>query len=200
MKKLIALLLAAAMPLSLAACGGQEANDAPPAQADSAPVASSASSTPAASAPENEPAPAPEPAIEALALGTPYATEDYEVTFNEVYMTKKCEVSTGSHSTTYQEASEGNTFLVLNTTLKNLATETMDTWSAKDTLFKAYAMYNDKYKYEQGSIIVGDKDIEPLAAKTECFTIEIPDTVADAAEPLVIYVNIDGTTYQYKVR
>lgn len=206
MKKLLALILAAVMALSLTACGNTSSNggnSAPPEQTQGQDaVQPTQEPTPEPTlepTPEPTVEPTPEP-VKELALGELYATDDCEITFNSVTISAKCSVKTGSHSSTGKEATEGNTLIIIDASVKNIGTEELDTWSGGDKMYAAYAMYNDKYKYEGESYFIGEKSIAPLAEKTQCLVIEIPTEVENAEEPLVVFVTVGGETYQYAVR
>lgn len=146
---------------------------------------------------EAGPAGTPEVESAQLVLGETYSTSECEITFNEPYFTKKCSVKTGPSSTTSTSASEGNVLLVLDSSIKNIATEALDNWDTE--FYTAYALYDGKYKYE-GDFFVGDHDIAPLSTKTQCLTIEMPAELENAAESIVLFVTIGGQEYQYVVR
>lgn len=142
------------------------------------------------SAPEAEPRPD-------LVLGQTYSTSDWEVTINNLYFTKKCSVSTGAHSSTVKEATEGNVLLVIDSSIKNLTTEALDNWGTE--FYTAYALYDGKYKYED-DFFVGEDEIAPLATKTQCLPLEMPADLENASESLVVFITVGGQEYQYVVR
>lgn len=205
MKRLLSLMLAAALVFSLASCGNasEGGNSAPPEQTQGQDAAEPTPEPTQEPTPEPTqeptPEPTPEPAKE-LAIGEMYATDDCEITFNSVTISSECSVPTGSHSSRVKEASEGNTLIIIDAAVKNIATEELDTWDSGDKMYTAYAMYNDKYKYEAESFFVGEDSIAPLAEKTQCLPIEIPTEVENAEESLVVYITVGGETYQYAVR
>ena len=135
--------------------------------------------------------------LKELSLNTQYTTEEYELIFKDIKFSKKCEVKTGSHSSTYYEAGEGNVLIVLETSLKNIGTETVSSWSLKP--FEVTAVYDEKYNYSDYGVIA-DYDIQPLSEKTVCFYIEVPESVKSATESLVLNFELDSEKYLYTIR
>ena len=189
MKKIwVAVFLMGAMLGMFAGCSSDEGSDA-------------AQETPTATSAEEETVAKSEPETtenEALQLGAIYSTSEMEITFNNVYLSDTCEVQTGSHSFNTTDASEGNTLVVVEASIKNLGKEAMALYS--DTPFDVKVEYDNNYQYESNGYYIGEDEIAPLATKTECATVEIPDEVANGTAPLVAYVSIGSATYSYTIR
>lgn len=86
-------------------------------------------------------------------------------------------------------ADEGNKFLVLNYTVTNEGTEA-DNFTSMLGGVEIKAIFNDKYEYDY-TVTMIDKDlsnesIKPLSSKTGFVVMEVPDTVAESEDGLIL--------------
>ncbi len=194
MKKLSAIILAAVLLFTLAACGGNGGNEKTTEATTTAAETTTEATTEATTEPETT-----APQEKDLALGTSYTSNDCEITVNKISMSKKCKVSLGSNVSTSREAGEGNVFIIIDCDVKNVGTSEADMYSSED-IFKVSALYDGKYSYEQERSMVGEDNIAPLSEMQECVLIEVPAVVADGTEPLELTFTFEGETYKHTVR
>ena len=139
---------------------------------------------------------------EELALGQTYTTDDYEVTISSLTFNNKAEVikSSGSGFTSKSTATAtaGSTFILIESSVKYLGTEEVRIKDAKP--FSAYALYNGTYRYEEHFTFVGSSEITPLQTLTQVLPVEIPEDVELSEEPLLLFITIGATDYQYAIR
>lgn len=86
-------------------------------------------------------------------------------------------------------ADEGNKFLILNYTVTNEGTEA-DKFTSMIGGVEMKATFKDKYEYKY-SITMIDKDlskesVKPLSSKTGFVVMEVPDTVAESEDGLIL--------------
>jgi hypothetical protein len=103
----------------------------------------------------------------------------------------------GDSITTSSEPSDGNVFIVMYASVKNVGKEKVSTWDMKP--FEVTAVYDDEYEYSDYRI-VGDDEIEPLSKKNLAFCIEVPKEIKKAKESLVLNFEMDTNDYVYTVR
>lgn len=86
-------------------------------------------------------------------------------------------------------ADEGNKFLILNYTVTNEGTEA-DKFTSMIGGVEMKAIFKEKYEYKY-SITMIDKDlskesVKPLSSKTGFVVMEVPDTVAESEDGLIL--------------
>ncbi|NKI22652.1 DUF4352 domain-containing protein [Paenibacillus dendritiformis] len=86
-------------------------------------------------------------------------------------------------------ADEGNKFLILNYTVTNEGTEA-DNFTSMIGGVEMKAIFKDKYEYKY-SLTMIDKDlgkerIKPLSSKTGFVVMEVPDTVVESEDGLIL--------------
>lgn len=131
-------------------------------------------------------------------IGDTAILNDWEVTLESAPFEK-------SVSTEYlsSSASDGNQFLVLNVSVKNNGTESRYfTAMLGGVNIKAY--YNQKYEYKITlTMIDGDmalEQIQPLATAKGFIVIEMPETVIDATESIVVKMKEDNSSISWNIR
>ena len=165
MKKLIALLLAAVLCLSLAACGGKE------------PTAATDKQTPSTTAPAVQPEteaptePAPEPV--ALSLGDSIETPNLTMRFDSLELMDEYSYSLDEHSSTSLYVEDGYKLLVVQGTIANNGSATFS-----DSAFARTAVVN-------GSYTVTDYDVRLTFRRNKYFEID-PYTELE----FFLYINI----------
>lgn len=196
--------------LMVSACGGTNGETAKPANEAAAKseveaaASNNAAETAAEPEQENEAEAEPEPEVEPEAEQTAYAPGDtftlgkWEITLDSYEMSQ--EVSSDLFTSS---ADDGNKFLVLNYTVTNNGTEA-DSFTAMFGGMNMKAYFKDKYEYGY-TITMLDNDlsygsVKPLASKSGFVVIEVPDTVAESTESLVVKLEQDGDKAQITLR
>ncbi|WP_019638834.1 DUF4352 domain-containing protein [Paenibacillus fonticola] len=132
-----------------------------------------------------EPAEEPEESKEVVyKVGDKFNLGDWEVVLDSFEFNQKVSDEYFSSS-----ADEGNKFLVLNYTVTNEGTEA-DNFTSMLGGVEMKAIFNDKYEYDY-TVTMIDKDlsnesIKPLSSKTGFVVMEVPDTVAESEDGLIL--------------
>ncbi len=177
MKRLLTLLLAAAMVLALAACGGSSEG---------------APDTPETSAPTQEPSAEPEPseapAATTFAVGDTIALDFVELKFDTFAIEPDIQQSVTSGMVTYvtgPQPQEGKKFAYLRGTIKNLATEALP---VHDFFLGEFDVNGYRFEVSAGECDILDGEgqtvfqAEPLTTYSFTMYAAIPDELADAPE------------------
>lgn len=226
MKKLLALILAAALALSLVACGGDSgAGDTNTPSTGNGDTTST--DTPSGGGEDNT-----SPEIQELALGDTISTDNWEFTLTKVtFGTNLCKetesddymIVDGDYETTYTYggetynlsyvAEDGRAFVAVAYTMKYNGKETVKTFNQLPKLKVDYSggyLFEDS-PYTGGSLSVRvdgvfeevkSPTIEPLSPAAEyrdCFDVPI-EVMENADAPVKIIVTLDGVDYIYSVR
>ena len=157
------------------------------------------------SSPSPTPSPSPTASPQIISAGEMISNESQEITINSVSLSYKVEPSDTSGFYTYYTASEGNVFIDVDMSVKNLQKQDLSC----DEIFSITADYNNGYIYK-GFPIVNDATtgftyanisvITPLETKGMHYLIECPQEVEESNLPLFLLINLDGITYQYLIR
>ncbi len=134
--------------------------------------------------------------------------DNYNISFIESYFTHNVEPTNPDSYYTYFPASDGNTYLVLKTVIKNLDTELL----AGEKLPKGKLIYDGKYKYDAITVMEEDDgselsqysfymDIDPLTTKKIWYMVEVPQEIeSNTNASLVMQYNFNSKTYNVKIR
>ena len=185
-------ILLMAMLLLVTACGGaastppdKQKPDTTAQDQGAANNSGNASNEQAKEASAEEPAQEPEePAEASLKVGDKFNLSDWEIVLDSFEFNQQVSDDYFSSS-----ADEGNKFLILNYTVTNQGTEA-DSFTAMLGGVEMKAIFNDKYEYKY-TVTMIDKDlsnesVKPLASKTGFVVMEVPDTVAQSEDSLVL--------------
>lgn len=142
-----------------------------------------------AAAAEEPTEPAKEPEEAVYKVGDKFNLGDWEVVLDSFEFNQKVSDTYFSSS-----ADEGNKFLVLNYTVTNEGTEA-DKFTAMSRGVGMKAIFKDKYEYKY-TITMIDQDlsnesIKPLASKSGFVVMEVPDTVAESPDSLILKLEKD---------
>lgn len=181
MKKFAALLLALAMVFALAACGGEPAENDPPAPEAETP----------SSAPETEPAETPEPTPDP----TPAGPEFVQVAIGETVQLESLDAEltpNGFNSAqdkldgfmTHSDHNENNYYFWLYCTMTNTGTSPLERPTILNVL-KVQFVFDDTYTYD-GHFEMRD-DIGPMSTTTAYFWADIPPAMLEQYQTLSIY-------------
>lgn len=176
MKKLLAFMLAAAMTLSLAACGG----DNGPAAGGSSSSSSSGSSNPGSSGSSagssqdssQEPSQEPEKEFTTATVGETVTLEGVDIELTTSEFQSDAEKLGGNISVSTH--SDSNKYFWLLGTMTNVGKETISSWSV-DCMVNI--IFDDDYTYE-GSLNIRD-DMGPFAESEVLFWADVPPAMLD---------------------
>lgn len=116
--------------------------------------------------------------------GEKFALGDWEVVLDSFEFDQKVSADMFSSS-----ADEGNKFLILNYTVTNNGKEAKDFTSIIGGV-SMKAIFKEEYEYNYTVTMIdgdlGTGSIKPLATKSGFVVIEVPDSVADSKESLVV--------------
>lgn len=176
MKKLLAFMLAAAMTLSLVACGG----DNGPAAGGSSSSSSSGSSNPGSSGSSagssqdssQEPSQEPEKEFTTATVGETVTLEGVDIELTTSEFQSDAEKLGGNISVSTH--SDSNKYFWLLGTMTNVGKETISSWSV-DCMVNI--IFDDDYTYE-GSLNIRD-DMGPFAESEVLFWADVPPAMLD---------------------
>lgn len=176
MKKLLAFMLAAAMTLSLAACGG----DNGPAAGGSSSSSSGGSSNPGSSGSSagssqdssQEPSQEPEKEFTTATVGETVTLEGVDIELTTSEFQSDAEKLGGNISVSTH--SDSNKYFWLLGTMTNVGKETISSWSV-DCMVNI--IFDDDYTYE-GSLNIRD-DMGPFAESEVLFWADVPPAMLD---------------------
>lgn len=183
MKKLLALMLAAATVLSLAACGG---NNGPAAGGSSSGSSGSidgsgSSGGPADSSQDSsqEPSQVPEKEFTTAAIGEKVTLEGVDIELTTGEFQSDAEKLGGNISVSTH--SDSNKYFWLSGTMTNVGKETISSWSV-DCMVNI--IFDDDYTYE-GSLNIRD-DMGPFAESEVLFWADVPPAMLDRYETVKV--------------
>ncbi len=147
-----------------------------------------------------------EQALSAIALGEMVTTDDFEFTLNKVELSYNVEPENPPSYYTYYAASEGQVYIYVNATVKNLTQQDIRC----DNVYSVTANYNNGYKYK-GFNIITDSDgdfnysninsISPLQTMGIHCLVDCPSEIETSGNPLELTIKLrDGKEYLYTVR
>ncbi|WP_270167644.1 DUF4352 domain-containing protein [Paenibacillus sp. SYP-B4298] len=179
-----------ALSLTLVACGGAEPaptekQNASATVKEQSPAENVKGEQTGEAAPAEEPTEKPaEPEEAVYKVGDKFNLGDWEVVLDSFEFDQKVSDTYFSSS-----ADEGNKFLVLNFTVTNEGT-TADKFTAMAGGVGMKAIFKDKYEYKY-TITMIDQDlsnesIKPLSSKSGFVVMEVPDTVAESQDSLIL--------------
>ena len=145
--------------------------------------------------------------IPEISLDETITTDDFEFTLNKVklsYSVKPENTSSAFYS--YYEADEGQVYIYVNASVKNLKQRDVSC----DEVYDVIANYNNGYTYEGFNIVTdtdGDfsyasiTDITPLQTLGIHCLIDCPEEVETSDNPLTLTIKFrNGEEYLYRVR
>lgn len=107
----------------------------------------------------------------------------------------------------YFEASEGNQYIMIDTTVENTGKQAASFLSMVtiDGSPDAKLIYGDGYEYKPTGLIGSEKELQdtpvnPLEKKDGRITFEVPDTVVESNEPLTLTITNGTDTLSYAIR
>lgn len=195
MKKVMSVILAAAMCLSLAACGdtvnvSSVVTDEVSSEVVEATSTPEPTPTPEPTAtPEPTPTPTPEPIGKELKVGDTVTTEKHEFTVNGIRFENLDEFH--RDNTTY--VIHGGFSFVVELNFKNLDTTELE-MSGSDRMENFELVYQDKYNYS--GKYSGLSRIVPLESDTMFFYYTVPESMStDTTGSIKATFTIDGEIY-----
>lgn len=173
-KNLRILALAAALCLSLCACGGDASAPESPAPAETTPAVPE-TTTPV----ESE---APEVSATPVELGGSIETENFKMTFNSLELVPEYSYTTGEYSSSSIYVEEGYQLLMVRGTFENLGTTVIG-----DTSFHFTVTVNDEYTVDGYDVSLNFErskyfEIDPYTEQNYVLSINIPDKLAEMFE------------------
>ncbi|REK74170.1 DUF4352 domain-containing protein [Paenibacillus paeoniae] len=189
MKKSYLFLMMALIVAVVTACGGTS-KDSSSTDGSNKALNSQEPSTEPTVEPTVEPTPEPTPEPETTyAPGEKFTFGDWEVNLESFAFDQKVTDKYMSSS-----ADEGNKFLVLNFALTNNGTSAAQFKSMFDGV-SIKAIFKDNYEYNTSmTMIDGDlsnESVKPLSTKKGFIVVEVPDSVAEAGDSLVLQLSLD---------
>lgn len=144
--------------------------------------------------------------IPTISLGETVKTDSFEFTLNKVELSYNVEPDNPPSYYTYYAASDGQVYVYVNATVKNLTQQTIRC----DGIYSVMANYNNGYTYKGFNIITdtdGDftysniNSITPLQTMGIHCLIDCPKEVETSGNPLALTIKLrDGKEYLYTVR
>ena len=173
--------------LVISACGNNPSSSDSAKQSESANAAGETVKDEPSKEATTEPAkeePKEEPKEVSNKPGEKFTLGDWEVVLDSFEFDQKVSADMFSSS-----ADEGNKFLILNYTVTNNGKEAKDFTSIIGGV-SMKAIFKEEYEYNYTVTMIdgdlGTGSIKPLATKSGFVVIEVPDSVADSKESLVI--------------
>lgn len=179
MKRISAAALAAALCLSLCACGGSGSAPAETGGESTAPVTTTA---PVATTPVPEETEAAGPAATPVELGGSITTDNFVMTFDSLELLPEYSYSTSEYSSTSLYVEEGYQLLVVKGTFENVGTTVIS-----DSCFSLTATVNGEYVVDGYDVRLNferDKyfEVDPYTEQAYDLYINIPDKLAEMFE------------------
>ena len=123
-------------------------------------------------------------------------TSTCEFTINSVNITKRVD---GNSSYYYYEADSGKVYVDLVLTFKNTDTEQVYV----DNVIAGKLIYDRKYNYSGFTVVETDSDlssyspITPLSTERVHYLFEVPEEVSNSSKPIEFKLTIGEATYKY---
>jgi len=199
MKKIHVLVLFVFILLIVSACGGSQTNNVVKSSNNNqaSPVDEKETDV-VETTKETETPPTEEPKEASFKPGDKFNLGTWEITLESFEFNQK--VSSDMFSSS---ADEGNKFIVLNYNVTNNGKEAND-FTAMINGIRMKAIFKGEYEYDYTvTMIDGDlsqDSIKPLASKKGFVVIEVPDTVANSNESLVIKLEEEGEKAQITLK
>ncbi len=178
-KKILALILAGVLALSLAACSGGDGSDASGSTAPSAAPSQAAEPT---DTPEPEDTPEPGPTAIPLSIGDSIDNDNFLMTFDSMELLDEYKYSTSEYSSTSLYVEDGYKLVVVKGHFENKATSAIT-----DSAFSLSALVNGSYELDEHDVRMNfqrDKyfEIDAYTDQDYVLYINIPNKLAEQFE------------------
>ena len=199
-KKLLAILLAGALSASFIACGnGNKDTDTKPETSESS-TESTTDEDSELTENESQPEESPETIYE---TGNSASLKDWTINVTDAQIVDSIAADYGS----FEPKEEGNKFIQVFVTVNNdgkQADRFLPSYSIGDEI-KTKILYSDGYEFTATNLLgysndLHDSTINPLSSQTGEIAFEIPSTVAESTDELLIQFSSGNDTLKFKVR
>ena len=199
-KKLLAILLAGALSASFIACGnGNKDTDTKPETSESS-TESTTDEDSELTENESQPEESPETIYE---TGNSASLKDWTINVTDAQIVDSIAADYGS----FEPKEEGNKFIQVFVTVNNdgkQADRFLPCYSIGDDV-NAKILYSDGYEFTATNLLgysndLHDSTINPLSSQTGEIAFEIPSTVAESTDELLIQFSSGNDTLKFKVR
>ena len=199
-KKLLAILLAGALSASFIACGnGNKDTDTKPETSESS-TESTTDEDSELTENESQPEESPETIYE---TGNSASLKDWTINVTDAQIVDSIAADYGS----FEPKEEGNKFIQVFVTVNNdgkQADRFLPSYSIGDDV-NAKILYSDGYEFTATNLLgysndLHDSTINTLSSQTGEIAFEIPSTVAESTDELLIQFSSGNDTLKFKVR
>lgn len=178
-KKILALILAGVLALSLAACSGGNDSEA---SGSSAPSAAPSQAAEPTNTPEPEDTPEPGPTAIPLSIGDSIDNDNFLMTFDSMELLDEYKYSTSEYSSTSLYVEDGYKLVVVKGHFENKATSAIS-----DSAFSLSALVNGSYELDEHDVRMNfqrDKyfEIDAYTDQDYVLYINIPNKLAEQFE------------------
>lgn len=195
MKKMKLVVATATLSCVLVACGGNT-------QTSTTAATTTAESISETTATETTTAPETTVATEVVAMGQTTSLKNWNITVTNMQMLESIEDGYGSFN-----PDDGNKYMLVTITAENTGKEA-DTFLPSFGMnedVSAKVLYGDGYEFSLTQLLGYSKDlinstINPLSSKEGNIAFELPDSVADSTEPLIIEFSAGNDKINFSLR
>ena len=197
------LILTAIVAAALTACGGTSAEETTTSQTTTEAIEQPEDTVAETTIPETiEETTEEETEAAAIAIGTPGTIENWTITIDNVQT-----LATVPDGYVEFNADDGSKYLLISLTASNEGKEAgrfMPSFGMADDI-AAKILYGDGYEFTQTQLLgysnsIMDSTINPLSSKTGDLAFELPDSVADSTEPLILQISAGSESINFSVR
>lgn len=197
------LILTAIVAATLTACGGTSAEETTTSQTTTEATEQPEDTVAETTIPETiEETTEEETEAAAIAIGAPGTIENWTITIDNVQT-----LATVPDGYVEFNADDGNKYLLISLTASNEGKEAgrfMPSFGMADDI-AAKILYGDGYEFTQTQLLgysnsIMDSTINPLSSKTGDLAFELPDSVADSTEPLILQISAGSESINFSVR
>ena len=197
------LILTAIVAATLTACGGTSVEETTTSQTTTEATAQPEDTIAETTIPETiEETTEEETEAAAIAIGTPGTIENWTITIDNVQT-----LATVPDGYVEFNADDGSKYLLISLTASNEGKEAgrfMPSFGMADDI-AAKILYGDGYEFTQTQLLgysnsIMDSTINPLSSKTGDLAFELPDSVADSTEPLILQISAGSESINFSVR
>ena len=197
------LILTAIVAATLTACGGTSVEETTTSQTTTEATAQPEDTIAETTIPETiEETTEEETEAAAIAIGAPGTIENWTITIDNVQT-----LATVPDGYVEFNADDGSKYLLISLTASNEGKEAgrfMPSFGMADDI-AAKILYGDGYEFTQTQLLgysnsIMDSTINPLSSKTGDLAFELPDSVADSTEPLILQISAGSESINFSVR
>ena len=197
------LILTAIVAAALTACGGTSAEETTTSQTTTEAIEQPEDTVTETTIPETiEETTEEETEAAAIAIGAPGTIENWTITIDNVQT-----LATVPDGYVEFNADDGSKYLLISLTASNEGKEAgrfMPSFGMADDI-AAKILYGDGYEFTQTQLLgysnsIMDSTINPLSSKTGDLAFELPDSVADSTEPLILQISARSESINFSVR